>query len=192
MLPAILTILLISSLTLLPAGGCPADTAGRSPSHIYFKAQYAGNLGFASVGAGSKFFNDKLSLDLNYGYMPEFINGTEVHTIALKPAFHFKEFVISGFKAGFYIGTALNYNITSNTYIKFPGYYPEGYYVPNALHANPFLGAKTFLPARKLSCISLYTELGTVEYKILCAIKNRKIEFDEIWNLCFGIVFHLK
>lgn len=193
MLSVVLLILLLSTMTLLPVSGSGPGIMKTSCKSLYVKAQYAGNLGLASVGIGNEFFNNKLSTDLNYGYMPDFLNGVRVHTFAIKPAFHFKEQTISGFKAGCYIGTSVNYYVTSNTYIIFPHYYPEGYYLSNAIHSNPFIGGRISFPAknRKSGRLSVYSELGTVDFKILCAVKNRKIEFDEIWNLCFGIVFHI-
>jgi len=36
---------------------------------LYVKTQYAGNMGFISVGLGSYFFNNKISADINYGLL---------------------------------------------------------------------------------------------------------------------------
>ena len=115
-------------MTLLPVIGDPVDTLKKTGPDLYVKAQFAGDLGLISIGIGEEFFNNKLSVDFNYGYTPNFLNGVRVHTFAIKHAIHLKEHYISGVNAGCYFGNVINYNITSNTYAKLPEYYPEGYY----------------------------------------------------------------
>jgi len=178
--------------TMLPAAGNQADITAARYATFYTKVQFAGNLGLFSVGIGNEFFNNKLSVDLNYGYTPKNINGALIHTFAIKPAFHSKEFTISGIKADCYVGTAVNYNITSNTFHRLPDYYPGGYYVPNAFHSNPFVGTRIKIPGkiRVLRKLSLYAELGSVDYKIWYCVKNKKIKLNEILNLCFGLENH--
>jgi hypothetical protein len=193
MLSIRLTILLLFTMTLLPAIGDPVDTLKKAGPDLYVKAQFAGDLGLISIGIGEEFFNKKLSVDLNYGYTPKNLNGVRVHTFAIKHAFHLKEHDLSGVNAGFYFGNVINYNITSNTYAKLPDYYPEGYYVPNAIHLNPFIGARINLPikSKRSNILSIYSELGSVDYKVWYALKSKKIKLYEIWNICFGMVFYI-
>lgn len=182
----------LTTKTMLPVAENQADTTAATYAIFYTKAQFAGNLGLFSVGIGNEFFKQKLSVDLNYGCTPKNINGALIHTFAIKPAFQFKEFSVSGIKTNCYIGTAVNYSITSNTFSKLPDYYPEGYYVPNAFHLDPFVGTRIKIPGKisVLNKLTLYAELGSVDYKILYYIKNKKIKLNEILNLCFGLENH--
>ena len=50
------------------------------PDHI--KIQYAGGMGFISIGAGYSTKNQKLEGDLYYGYLPESIGGVSIHSIS--------------------------------------------------------------------------------------------------------------
>jgi len=185
-----LTLLLIS-LSLASVTGKQADTVNATKKHLYYKTQYAGNLGLVSVGIGKE-FNHIFSMDLNYGYLPEFINGASVHTFAVKGAFLIKKFALSGIHPSFHLGANINYAITQNTYLRYPSYYPKGYYFPNALHLCPFIRVGASLPwqNRKFDKIIIYSEIGTVEYEIYNAIRDRNVRFYEIWNICFGLTFH--
>ncbi len=169
----------------------PARDANTAP--YYAKMQYAGNMGLASVGLGKTCFRNRLTLDFNYGYLPKKINGSRVHTLALKSAYQFRNHRLSIFDIRYYAGISINYAITDNTYLSYPDYFPSDYYNSNAIHLNPFLGVRLTLPEKenKPGAIGIYAELGTVDYKIWYAIANKEIKSNDIWNLCFGITFPL-
>jgi hypothetical protein len=67
----------------------------------------------------------------------------------------------------------MNYSITKNTYLKYPDRFPKGYYQTNALHLNPLIGTRMSLHGKigEESALSLFTELGTVDYKIMVCIE---------------------
>ena len=157
---------------------------------LYFKTQYAGNLGIVSVGFGKAFLKKKTTIDLNYGYLPKFINGSKVQTIALKATYHLIRKPICTIGTDLYLGSALAYSSACNTYSKYPDYYPEGYYQNNALHLNPYIGLLFYNPVKKKKkeFIEFYVELGTVDTQIGHAFLNETISFFDIWNLGFGIV----
>jgi len=188
------TIALFISVNLFSATGSQTDTLNKAGSHLYLKTQYAGNVGLVSAGAGGEFFNSRFSVDLNYGYLPKFINGVHVHSFSVKPAFRFKEHPISGLTAGCYSGIVFSYSIASNTFADIPSCYPEGYYLPNAFHLHPFVGTRLKFTSdnSRPYYLSLFTELGTTDYELLCALKNKEIRFYDIWNICFGLEIHLK
>jgi len=170
-----------------------ARVAGNSGRVRYFKTQYAGNLGLFSVGYGKSVLNTNVTIDFNYGYLPAFVNGATVHTIAIRPSFHFNITEIGKISTGLYTGASLNYGITSKTYLKYPDYFPKKYYNPNAIHVNPFVGARVGFPVNnKINGCSLYSELGTVDYQLKLAFTNKQIRMADIVNLCFGLVFVLK
>jgi len=161
---------------------------------FYGKTQFAGNIGLISIGAGCFFSNDKFSVDINYGYLPKWVNGVRVSTLALKGAFHFWRKSMGKIRLNGFTGLSLNYGITRNTFVILPEYYPDGYYLPIAIHFAPFIG--TVLTNNnsesRFRGVGLYTELATVDYMICYALKNRSITLLEIWNLCFGLIFPFK
>lgn len=169
----------------------PARKSTAAP--YYAKMQYAGNMGLASVGLGKTYFKDRLTLDFNYGYLPKELNGSQVHTLALKSAYQFRKHQLLVFDIRCYTGVSLNYALTDNTYLSYPDYFPSNYYNSNAFHLNPFLGIRFTLPEKKdkSGAFGIYAELGTVDYKIWYAVANKEIKPDDIWNLCFGITIPL-
>lgn len=168
--------------------------SGNSGKIRYIKIQYAGNMGLFSVGYGKSLLKANVTVDINYGYLPPFINGASVHTIALKPAFHFNVAAIGKTSTGVYTGASLNYSIASKTYLKYPDYFPKNYYNPNAIHINPFIGARIGFPVnfKRTSYCSLYSELGTVDYQMKLAFSNKQIRMADVVNLCFGVVIVVK
>lgn len=191
MIKITLIALVLIALPVLPIIGNQADSINDNKKHLYFKTQYAGNWGLASVGIGKE-YGRIFSVDVNFGHLPEFINGARVNTFAVKPAFLITKFTLSGIQLSVHLGASLNYAITKNTFLRYPAYYPDGYYLPNALHLCPYIRATVSAPlkGKKIEKISVYSEIGTVEYEIYNAIRDREVKFYEIWNLCFGLAFH--
>lgn len=169
-------------------------TAGESMQDarhpVYLKLQYAGNMGLVSVGAGKTVFNRRTTVDLNYGYLPRSINGVEVHTFALRPAVHFNAFNTGIVNVSYYFGAGLAYSRTKNTYLRYPSYYPQDYYMPNAVHINPMAGVliKKSLsfdaPQNQVAC---FAELGTVDVKLIDALANRALNAAMVWSLSIGV-----
>lgn len=163
------------------------DSVNEEPTKLfYFKSQYAGNLGLISAGGG--YDSKNFLADVSFGYLPKHINGVRVFTLSFKPSYKLAEMSFNSIDAGFYIGTAINYSIGRNIYGKIPDYYPPDYYWPNAFHFNPFAGARLGLREKRGKKLYLYTELGTVDYKIWFAVKNRHVSVMDILNLGFGIM----
>lgn len=130
-------------------------------------------------------------MGVGYGYLPEVINGTEVHTLFIKTSFNFRKGLVYQ-KARWYIGFTTFYGITDNTFIKLPARYPEKYYAPTAIHVSPYLGLSLPLSFYKplwAQKTSLKIELGTVDNYLWYHIINRKISFWDICNLSYGVYF---
>ncbi|HEY9123511.1 MAG TPA: hypothetical protein PK252_12065 [Bacteroidales bacterium] len=159
----------------------------------YMKVQYAGNIGLLSVGMGQTYMDDKLYVDLNYGYLPKRLNGVRVHSFAIKASYQFVQGQLSSLELGSYAGMCVLYGITSNTYIRYPDLYPDDYYLPNALHLMPLVGcnARCLSVDKRVSRVALYSELGTVDYKIWYALKNKKIKPADIFNFSFGVRYKM-
>lgn len=186
--------IVFSGFSILQKEDIQVKTAPDRESEIYVKTQFAGNTGFISLGVGSFFFKDKFTADINYGFLPKFINDVSVHTLYIKPAYNIKKFTISPFSAYLYGGLNFVYSFGRHIYIKSPDHYPQDYYHGNSFHFNPFAGLKTGLGInnRYFKNLSIYTELGTVHYELWYALKNSEIKVNEILNLCIGFVFDLK
>lgn len=181
------TVLLL--LWFLPVSAQAPDSTGRQSAVLYYKAQFAGNIGLVSAGAGYIFPARRVLADLSIGYLPKHINGVRVFTLSAKPAYTIMEGTRQNLNAGWYIGTAINYGWGRNIFGSMPDYYPLDYYWPNAFHFNPFTGLRLNLnsPGRK-NRTYLYAELGTVDYEIWFAAKNRKVSLPDIVNLAVGIM----
>ncbi len=162
------------------------------PVPIYSKMQYAGNIGLGSIGFGTFLFNDKVSVDFSFGYLPASKQSQSVSTLALKPAFRICSVKGNYLQWGMYSGICVTYSMTKNTYASYPDHFPKGYYMSNAFHFNPFVGMK-IMPRKsdRPHAHSFYAELGTVDYKLWYALSNKKVSALNIWNVCFGITLPL-
>lgn len=157
----------------------------------YVKTQFAGNIGFLSVGFGYKFLNNHLYSELLYGYVPVSISKAEqIHTITIKNTFPVftKKFniialsPITGFTASFETG--------NNSFLILPDKYPKGYYGTNAFHFTFFVGAsvhKDFINLKIIKGADLYFELGTVDTYLWWAITSKEVKVNKIVSSAIGI-----
>ncbi len=155
--------------------------------------QYAGNYGLFSLGVGKSYLQDKLNAFLIYGYLPKGMHGVTVHTFALKSVYNIASSNLSdGAYLDYYKGLGVIYGITRNTYLKYPDYFPDGYYeFPNALHLSLFLGLKLNLGiiSTMFNSISFFAELATLDYQHWSAVSTKYVSLTDIWNVSFGFVF---
>lgn len=157
----------------------------------YAKVQFAGNIGFFSLGIGYKFFNNHLYSELLYGYVPVSISKAEqIHTITIKNTFPFftKKFntiavsPITGFTASFETG--------NNSFLILPDKYPQGYYSTNAFHFTFFIGAKVhknFTNQKIIKGADFYFELGTVDTYFWYSIISKEVKINKIFSSAIGI-----
>ncbi|MGD2033447.1 MAG: hypothetical protein PVF73_00205 [Bacteroidales bacterium] len=174
--------------------GKATDSTEYTEKPFNIQIQYAGNLGLISVGAGKNYLRNALNLHFIYGYLPKAMNGSSVHTLAVKAAYTLGTTNLgSGLTLEYYPGLAVLYGITRNTYTRYPNYFPEGYYNSNAFHLSLFSGIRcTVHPANpNIPKISFFTELCTIENQIWSALHTKYIGFFDIWNISFGIIFNL-
>jgi hypothetical protein len=170
-------------IALLAEGSAQADSVVVAvPRQKYFKGQFAGNIGLVSAGLGRE-FSRRFNADINLGYLSKEINGARVFTVSFRPAWDMFDFVIGEMNTELYLGAGINYSMGRKIYGKIPDYYPQDYYWPNAFHFNPFAGLR--LGSGK-SRVKIFAELGTVEYMIWFAWKNRHVSIPDILNLALG------
>ena len=184
---------IFSVLILLTAKGQEKEVKNKAlPDHI--KLQYAGSIGFLSLGAGYETGNKKFEFDLYYGYVPESVGGVEIHTLTGKTTFlPFKEstnktVTINPLTLGAYVA----YTFGDQYFLFAPEKYPLSYYdYPTALHVGGFIGGRITKHAKKkqlFSRIGLYYEIGTTDKEFISYYHNREaLKFTDILNIGIGI-----
>jgi hypothetical protein len=168
------------------------DSVSINKRPLNIQLQYAGNLGLVSGGIGTTYLKDRLNVYLIYGYLPGSIHGVTVHSFAFKTYYEFAHTHLSNrLYLDYYIGLSVFYAFTKNTYLDYPDYYPDDYYSPNAIHATFYLGPKLNYKIHnsRLKAVSLYTEIGSLDYYLYYSFKTDYVSFWEIWNLSGGLVF---
>ncbi len=93
----------------------------------YLKVQYAGEIGFLSIGMGKR-FGEIYSLEVFNGYVPKSIGGSEIEAIAIKNLFDLIDFSLLEKNLIFYFGVNI-YHVTGLDYQSSRhSSYPEQYY----------------------------------------------------------------
>lgn len=190
----------VSAVALLLILGTMRTFAQRFKSLIPDEAtvQFAGSIGFISLGAGYELFHNKRgSLDLIYGYVPASKGGI-LHIITTKFAYRPFEIRVKDIAKFYPInpGLFISYTINKDLPIKFSGsQYENGYYwwspalrphlsfsseleVSTAKHSNK----------SKIKSISLYIEANTNDYYAINYIHNPKsLSIGDIFQVGLGL-----
>lgn len=160
------------------------------PNHA--KIQYAGSVGFLSLGAGYRLW-EKYEATLSYGLLNDFLGSSDVtvHTISLKNSFFLTQkpwFNHFWPKAGLMI----NWGNTNNTFRRLPPHYPESYYFQNKVHVAPFWGGEWYQPMKDkhLTGWGLYFEFSALDAYLLEAIRTEYVTMLDVWSLALGITFY--
>jgi hypothetical protein len=191
--------LMLSATT--PAFGQKADSTAKSKYQVlipdYMKLQYAGGIGFMSVGVGYTFFKKKLDVSMFYGYVPKAFSVTDLHSISLQLTFKFLHYKIND-KLDFLplnFGWYAHHTFGSEFWITLPDKYSDGYYWWSpGRNAGIFLGAelKTKLLATKspASGTAFYVRVGSRGLYIASKVGNSSIPFTDILELGFGVAIY--
>lgn len=161
------------------------------PRHL--KLQYAGSIGFFSVGAGTR-IGGSYEPSLYYGLLANGFGGSSVtvHTISLKNSFYLTE---TPWFNHFYpkAGLSLNWGHTNNTFRTLPPHYPNRYYFQNRLHVAPFWGGewRMGMTTRYFKDAGLYFEFSALDAYLLEAVRTKYVRMRDIWSLGVGITFYL-
>jgi hypothetical protein len=154
------------------------------PDHA--KLQFAGGIGFVSVGLGYESRNKKFQTDFFYGYVPEKFGGVEIHSVTGKftwvpLAINLKKNIRLDL---FTAGALINYAFGDQYFLFNPEYYPLKYYgMPSSIHFGFFGGG-----AARWKKLSAYYELITFDREISSYVTNiRTLNFFDIWNLGIGV-----
>lgn len=168
---------------------------GIVPDH--FRAQFAGNIGFLSIGTGYN-FGSSYELTLMCGLVNEFFGDCEknVFTVALKNNFNLAKPLYFRSKMSFVpaAGISVNWGHTHNTFNKLPPHYTEKYYFQNKIHLAPYVAGKLRYDINKkiYKYAEFYAEVGSLDVYILECFKNKYITLDKILNLDLGVSLYIK
>ncbi len=154
-----------------------------TPEHL--KAQFAGAIGFVSVGAGYESLNEKFQTDVMYGYVPKSLGGVRIHSLTAKVTWLPLSRYIGEIKWNYITGGLhLNYAIGDRYHTFWPDKYPHGYYnYPSALTATIFAGGQ--LHHKKTG---FYYEAGMTDRQLITLIRNPgAVPFFRMVNIGLGI-----
>jgi len=185
--------LILLLLTVVIGLACPKSHAKDRPWFFpdHFKSQYAGNMGLVSVGLGYSHFDDKLHLDVFYGYVPTFVGGVETHTVTTKIAVFPINYIIKpGHKLSpLTFGWNLSVIIGEDYFFKPPDRYPENYYWATNFKIMPYIGARAHRDLSNripFSGLDFYVEIGTVDLYLHDFLHSKFVGIWDILNFSFG------
>ena len=167
---------------------------GKTPwYHLqHFKIQYAGSIGFGSVGAGTR-IGQFYEPSVFYGLLSPAFGGSRatVHTVSLKNSFYLTK--APWFKS-FYpkAGVSINWGNTGNTFRKLPPHYPERYYFQNMVHIAPFWGGEWRMPFvnQPPYALGVYFEFSFLDAYLLEGLRTDYVKMRDIWSLGLGLTFY--
>ena len=161
----------------------------------YVKAQFAGNIGLVSLGVGYKLFNEALYSELLYGFVPEWASKADnIHLITIKNTFpFFRKKIGKNLTITPIAGFTTTLDIGTNSFTTLPSIYPQGYYVPSAVHFTLFGGAlihKDFKQPKTFKGVDFYLEFGTVETYLWYALATKEVDLIDVFSADIGVNFY--
>ncbi|MDY3847153.1 MAG: hypothetical protein SOZ58_02360 [Prevotella sp.] len=159
--------------------------------------QYAGNMGFMSVGIGWDYGRHKQwETNLLFGYLPKISSHRGKLTMTLKENYlpwslYLKRgWMFEPLSCGLYLNTVFG----SEFWERQPSRYPDKYYEPlnTKVRINVFLGQRItkIIPTNRrkfLKSVSLFYEVSTCDLYIRLAVMERKVSVWDILGLSLGI-----
>ncbi len=163
----------------------------------YVKLQYAGGIGFLSVGAGYTFFKQRLDITMFYGYVPKAFSVTELHSMSLQ--FTVKLIRIK-LKNGIELlplnfGWYAHHTFSHEYWRKLPSYYPDGYYWWSpGKNAGIFIGneikTKLLSNVTPASGMAFYIRVGTRGLYLSSIWSNSSIPLKDIIEIGIGVAIY--
>lgn len=161
----------------------------------YLPVQFAGNIGFVSMGAGYNFNNQSYQLQVLYGYVPASVAKSTIHSITAKNNFPLGSFAMKRNRSIIpYLGLGLSIEVSGNSFFMMPSHFPESYYdFPKNLHVIAYGGARfqhLFHDEVKwLRGMEFFAEAGTIDAYIWYKTISNQIKLHEIFSLAIGLNF---
>jgi len=189
-------ILLLFSLFVFQAAKAQ-DTIIRYKSPIvpnYLNFQYAGNVGAYVIGAGYHMNRKKtFEMVISYGISLPHHSANRIHNLAVKAIFIPKTWDLQkgwllSFQTG--IGVSRQFPEGTNTFVRLPKSFPEGYYAPNAFRAHFNIGGKIrkeLNPENFIKAIDFYAETTTNDQYVMYLFNSNQVGINDIFSLALGI-----
>jgi len=177
----------------------PKDTLGKCSVLIpdYMKLQYAGGIGFMSVGVGYTFFKSKLDVTMFYGYVPKTFNIVDLHSISLQLTFKLLKYKVNDNIEilPLNIGWYAHHTFGNEFWISLPDKYTKGYYWWSpGRNAGIFIGGelktKLFANETPASGTAFYFRIGSRGLYIASKAGNSTIPITDIIELGFGVAIY--
>ena len=160
----------------------------------YSKLQFAGSMGFLSVGPGWNYAKDRLETDVLFGFIPKNSGRRALTTFTLKQNYIPWQIrvgnisVLEPLSCGLYVNSILHRDF----WISGPDKYPTHYYgFATKIRFHIFVGQRyTFLlneQKYKRKSISLFYELNTCDLYLIYRISNSTLRLKDYLSLSFGI-----
>ena len=159
-----------------------------------YKLQFAGSIGFMSVGFGYE-IGQIYQPALFIGYVGPHWGGSlnRIVTVSMKNTFRFTRQPVCKYFMP-YGGLSINWGNTNNTFKTLPDYYPDEYYFQNMVHFAPFVGGelKFSLKGKYFNAVGVYSEISAFDAYLLEAIRTKYVKPHMALSLAVGITFYLK
>jgi len=187
--------LFIFSSTLVKSGNSDSTMAQHWLIPDYMKVQFAGNIGFLSLGPGYWYAGKRMELDIMYGYVPKSVGGI-LHSLTIKnTGMPFKSIQLGEQTKldPLTLGIPVSYTFGKQFFFVPPkDQYPSRYYdYSSALRIGFFAGGKItqeFGPHYLIREAGLYYELGTYDLLIHNYIFNKdNLRFGDLFSLGIGM-----
>jgi hypothetical protein len=165
----------------------------------FAKVQYAGNMGFISLGGGWDYgVNKHWETDIFVGFLPHYSTSKNKITLTLKQNYipwHIdvsRRFMVEPLTTGMYINSIWGRDF----WVSEPDKYPNGYYAfSSKIRFNAFLGQRItykFSPQREIiKSISLFYEVSSNDLYIISAFNNSYLKPEDYLTLSFGFKVQL-
>lgn len=162
-----------------------------------FIMQYAGNMGFMSIGIGWDYGKQKQwETNLMFGYLPKISSHRGKLTMTLKENYlpwsmYLKQgWMLEPLSCGLYLNTVFGSEFWDNQ----PSRYPDKYYEPlnTKVRIHVFLGQRItkIIPANKrkfLKSISAFYEVSACDLYLRLLVMEKKVRLQDIMCLSVGI-----
>jgi hypothetical protein len=159
--------------------------------------QYAGSIGFVSLGTGYATLQDRINIEVLFGVVPRFTGSEPMETITMKFTGSIirtrlnEKITLTPLTAGLYFCYTPGKEFSSDL----PSWYPDGYYWwSEAVRVNIFIGGNIAGVTNKLGRprkISAYYEIGTNEIKLVSYVQNgQTLSFWSILHAGVGVKYY--
>jgi len=158
----------------------------------YMNVQYAGNLGFVSLGGGNTFYDGHYDFELYLGWTPKAVSEVAIFTFALKNNYVPYTYEEAGYEIRPYIGLGFFFALNQRYDPNWQDDIEKNYYYQNFYHFSGHLGlninVKKEVDDSMFEKVGLYVETTTVDTYLISYFSNSEVlTLDDIFTIAFGI-----